>query len=595
MGGRLLLENAVRVIGRGHLRLRFGQLELSGSLVPVAVKQASLDRAAREKRSANAAARLEHEASVYAELQRGRGVLQCYGVREMQEESKDGMIERFVGLVLERADDHVLARQDLLHDLDFVISSLAQASVALKDVHMSNILHRDIKPQNLLVNQAKEIKLSDFDHAKALSAVQSGCEQHELVGTLEYMAPEVLAGGQHSVESDVFSLGLTAAQLLSGGKSLYHGVLAPGVPGSLSRAEFQQGIIRGKIVPDFTHVNRHVPESCHLLLERCLQRDPAERPSLDEMANGFQKALDDWRRGTVTLYQQNKKERPRTSVACALEQGRRRSMEDCALALHLPHGIGAVIGVFDGHGGRTIAENACKTVEGFVLGTKGEMGEHFSAAAIQAAARHVDAMDQSRQQGSTATIVALDKGRGCISLAWVGDSSAYGFHRDHESAWVATPLTQDHRPDLPRETARINAGGGRVERNTRMMDDGMEYPFGPWRVFTNDGKGGLAVSRSLGDTFMGDLLSSDPDVNHLCLSSFPLEYVVVASDGVWDVLDGDALCQMLQARQSAAPTEQDAGWFTNEIVAQALERGSQDNVAAAVLFIGDDSTAAQSA
>ncbi|KAH7718656.1 MAPK proteinK protein [Aphelenchoides avenae] len=75
-----------------------------------------------------------------------------------------------------------------------------------------NILHRDIKPSNMLVNSSGEIKLCDF----GVSTTLTDSMANTFVGTRSYMAPEKLLGGEYSVESDVWSFGLSLVELVVG-------------------------------------------------------------------------------------------------------------------------------------------------------------------------------------------------------------------------------------------------------------------------------------------------------------------------------------------------------------------------------------------
>jgi hypothetical protein len=103
------------------------------------------------------------------------------------------------------------------------LSLLLQAVRGLEHAHNRGVLHRDLKPSNLLVSSDGRLKVIDFGVAAALGGPDGrlrGLESssEELIGTLGYLAPEVLAGGvgQADVQSDVYGLGVVACELFCG-------------------------------------------------------------------------------------------------------------------------------------------------------------------------------------------------------------------------------------------------------------------------------------------------------------------------------------------------------------------------------------------
>ncbi|HTV05839.1 MAG TPA: serine/threonine-protein kinase [Acidobacteriaceae bacterium] len=99
----------------------------------------------------------------------------------------------------------------LSHALDFV----TQVLQALIYAHQLGVVHRDIKPQNIMVTTESFIKLLDFglaltDHSSDLT--QSG----HLLGSISYMSPEQVSGGKATPQSDIYSLGVTFYELLTG-------------------------------------------------------------------------------------------------------------------------------------------------------------------------------------------------------------------------------------------------------------------------------------------------------------------------------------------------------------------------------------------
>jgi hypothetical protein len=99
-----------------------------------------------------------------------------------------------------------------------VIDYTRQACEALQYVHDQRIVHRDIKPQNIICGEDEGIVLVDFGVARELGASESGTVG---VGTPRYMAPEVFAGGAVSARADVFGLAATMWMLITGTPPVY--------------------------------------------------------------------------------------------------------------------------------------------------------------------------------------------------------------------------------------------------------------------------------------------------------------------------------------------------------------------------------------
>jgi len=93
---------------------------------------------------------------------------------------------------------------------------MLQAAEGLEFVHRAGILHRDIKPDNLLVIDDRNIRIADFGVALLPGEDASLEELQKGVGSLDYMAPEVLEGERYDKRSDLYALGMTFYEMLSG-------------------------------------------------------------------------------------------------------------------------------------------------------------------------------------------------------------------------------------------------------------------------------------------------------------------------------------------------------------------------------------------
>ena len=151
-----------------------------------------------------------------------------------------------------------------------VAGFIEQAAAAVDYAHENGIVHRDIKPANLMIEPDGRIRLADFGIAKPLGDSATITSPGEMVGTISYVAPEIINGDQASAASDIYSLGAVAYEMLTGEKPFTADTTA-GLLDAIRRADGP--LLSGK-----------VPEDAAPAIARAMSRDPSLRP---ESARAF--------------------------------------------------------------------------------------------------------------------------------------------------------------------------------------------------------------------------------------------------------------------------------------------------------------------
>ena len=92
----------------------------------------------------------------------------------------------------------------------------AQVAAALQYAHEQGVIHCDVKPENVLINETGVAKVADFGVAETLNRTLAPGQARDLLGTIAYLAPEIIQGTEPDARSDVYSLGLTIYELVAG-------------------------------------------------------------------------------------------------------------------------------------------------------------------------------------------------------------------------------------------------------------------------------------------------------------------------------------------------------------------------------------------
>jgi len=260
-----------RLIGRGRMGVVYLAKD-EALLRPTAIK--ILSWKAAEAQGHDPVRWFLAEARLVARINHPR-VVQIYGAARQDEHCYIAM-EYVVGQSGEAMVQTGPVAPEIATDI------VLQAAAALHAAHRSGVIHRDVKPANLLIGAGGVTKLGDFGMALG-SAEVGAANAHVRVGTPYYTAPEIWKGSAATAASDVYSLGATYFHLLTG---------RPPFPGP-DVAAVEQGHLRAP-PPDPRRFVPTLPASCAALVTRALAKDPHERQgSAMEFLWGARRALQD--------------------------------------------------------------------------------------------------------------------------------------------------------------------------------------------------------------------------------------------------------------------------------------------------------------
>ena len=220
---------------------------------PVAVKV--IDRghgALRVTREAQAVARLAHR-----------------NIATLYELASDGERTLLVSELIEGETLRALGRRGELNDR-LVAKVGADSAAALTHAHRAGVVHRDVKPENILVADDREAKLVDFGIAR-IAGERTLTATGAVVGTLAYMAPEQADGLRPGPAADVYSLALTLYECFCG----EHPLLREG-PAATARAI-------GERVQPLSAIRPELPAALTDAIDACLDPDPELRPLASEL------------------------------------------------------------------------------------------------------------------------------------------------------------------------------------------------------------------------------------------------------------------------------------------------------------------------
>jgi eukaryotic-like serine/threonine-protein kinase len=211
----------------------------------------------------------------HAALVNHEGIANVYDYGE-----EDGSAFLVMELVPGEPLSSILEREHTLPP-DRVLDVVAQTAMALQAAHAAGLVHRDIKPGNLLVTPDGRVKITDFGIARITDQVPLTATG-QVMGTVQYLSPEQASGQPASPATDIYSLGIVAYEALAGHRPF--------------TGESQVAIAMAQINDTPPDLPTSIPEPVRRLVMACIAKAPSDRPTTTALLARAAQAL---RRGDV--------------------------------------------------------------------------------------------------------------------------------------------------------------------------------------------------------------------------------------------------------------------------------------------------------
>jgi tRNA A-37 threonylcarbamoyl transferase component Bud32 len=257
-GGRIGRFEISRTLGRGAMGTVY--LARDPRIDRQVVVKTLRDPSATPELSAEVEARFHNEAKIAGRLEHPNVVTIYEAGRE----------EGVLYIAMEYVDGEPLHQYAANHSPSFAerIELVRQAALALGHAHEKGVLHRDVKPGNILVTREGQVKVADFGIGKLLAGSGSLTRTGQLIGSPAYMSPEQIRGGALDARSDLFSLGVVLYELLTG--------VRPFPGNSMTTLVYQ---ILHTEARDPLAAKEELPTLAREVFARMLAKSPEQRPA----------------------------------------------------------------------------------------------------------------------------------------------------------------------------------------------------------------------------------------------------------------------------------------------------------------------------
>ncbi|KAJ7976545.1 putative Protein kinase [Quillaja saponaria] len=513
--------------------------------------------------------------------------------------------------------------------INHVLMISSQLAKALLYLHNLGIIHRDVKPANILLDENLCPHLADFGLAvykndlkgvslknwKSYGKPTGGFHKKNMVGTLIYMAPEILKKEIHTEKSDVYSFGVSINELITGivpytdlrTEAQAHTVLEM----NYTEQQLTSAVASDGLRPVLAGQELGIPSRLLSLIQRCWDASPQNRPSFDDIVVELESIMEHTKTmevgdmglkklpnshshqvtdesNNLTTYQESinwstQGELFSRNASCAADSGLRTWLKsyDEPFTYHPTLSWGS----FSTCGRRETMEDTY-----FILPHMcNEKDIHaFGAAAAEFSARAVPGFLQNLgSMGSPANLLVEAFLRTDVSFRKEIDSyrkSKRGIQKDlHPGCTAVAALIVGNKLLVANagDCRTILCRAGHPFVLTKFLPGGqVQWQVDTWRV----GHAALQVTRSIGDDDLKPAVTAEPEITETILSEED-EFLVMASDGLWDVMSNMEVVKIIR------DTVKEPGMCSKRLATEAAERGSKDNITAIVVFLRPVSTA----